>query len=210
MILPNLIGGDPMNTVEDSYKNLAYAVIKDPEEELLPIEKGNIKEIDAILRSLDEGRTGHPYAKILTLYFGLDGEGTRTLDQIGNLFGVSKSRIMQLRNRALQLLGHPGKRYVFCKLVKSYLEAQAASSLEEQRARKLKTKITELDLPVRAINSMKRGGIETIGDLVRKTAKELRAMDGCGKKTVLKIKKLLGERGLALAESQGETKNRAG
>lgn len=43
-------------------------------------------------------------AKVLKLYFGLDGEREHTLEEIGNLLGVTRERIRQLRDRALRRL----------------------------------------------------------------------------------------------------------
>ncbi len=41
-------------------------------------------------------------AKVLRLYFGLEGEREHTLEEIGNMLGVTRERIRQLRDRALR------------------------------------------------------------------------------------------------------------
>lgn len=43
-------------------------------------------------------------AKVLKLYFGLEGEREHTLEEIGNMLGVTRERIRQLRDRALRRL----------------------------------------------------------------------------------------------------------
>jgi RNA polymerase primary sigma factor len=43
-------------------------------------------------------------AKVLRLYFGLDDGKTRTLEEIGQMLGVTRERIRQLRDRALRQL----------------------------------------------------------------------------------------------------------
>lgn len=43
-------------------------------------------------------------AKVLRLYFGLDGGKEHTLEEIGALFGVTRERVRQLRDRALKRL----------------------------------------------------------------------------------------------------------
>jgi RNA polymerase primary sigma factor len=43
-------------------------------------------------------------AKVLRLYFGLDDGRSRTLEEIGRMMGVTRERIRQLRDRALQQL----------------------------------------------------------------------------------------------------------
>jgi RNA polymerase primary sigma factor len=56
-------------------------------------------EIEAALRTLPPRD-----AKVLRLYFGLDGGKEHTLEEIGNLFGVTRERVRQLRDRALKRL----------------------------------------------------------------------------------------------------------
>jgi RNA polymerase primary sigma factor len=48
-------------------------------------------------------------AKVLRLYFGLEGDREHTLEEIGNLLGVTRERIRQLRDRALRRLREGGK-----------------------------------------------------------------------------------------------------
>ncbi len=48
-------------------------------------------------------------AKVLKLYFGLGGEREHTLEEIGNMLGVTRERIRQLRDRALRRLREGGK-----------------------------------------------------------------------------------------------------
>ena len=43
-------------------------------------------------------------AKVVRLYFGLDGGDTHTLEEIGNMLGVTRERVRQLRDRALKRL----------------------------------------------------------------------------------------------------------
>ena len=43
-------------------------------------------------------------ARVLTLYFGLDGGEEHTLEEIGIIFGITRERVRQLRDRALRRL----------------------------------------------------------------------------------------------------------
>jgi RNA polymerase primary sigma factor len=43
-------------------------------------------------------------ARLLRLYFGLEGDREHTLDEIGKLLGVTRERVRQLRDRALRRL----------------------------------------------------------------------------------------------------------
>jgi RNA polymerase primary sigma factor len=57
------------------------------------------EEIDRALRSLPPRD-----AKVLRLYFGLDGGREHTLEEIGGMLGVTRERVRQLRDRALKRL----------------------------------------------------------------------------------------------------------
>lgn len=46
-------------------------------------------------------------AKILELYYGLNGNRPMTLEQIGEIFNVTRERIRQVREQALKRLRHP-------------------------------------------------------------------------------------------------------
>jgi len=55
-----------------------------------------------MLVTLDERERG-----ILRLRFGLDGGEPRTLEQVGEHFGLTRERIRQIEARALSKLRHP-------------------------------------------------------------------------------------------------------
>jgi RNA polymerase primary sigma factor len=60
--------------------------------------------IDVVLGSLS-GRE----EEIIRLRFGIDDDNPHTLQQIGSKFGVSRERIRQIEERALNKLRHPAK-----------------------------------------------------------------------------------------------------
>jgi RNA polymerase primary sigma factor len=49
-------------------------------------------------------------AKIIRLRFGFDGVEPRTLEQVGQLFDVTRERIRQIESQALRKLNHPSRR----------------------------------------------------------------------------------------------------
>lgn len=60
------------------------------------------EEIETVLAELTDRRA----AKILELRFGLrDGQG-RTLEEVGNLFGISRERVRQIEEKTLKKLRH--------------------------------------------------------------------------------------------------------
>ena len=60
------------------------------------------EQIEDVLCSLNERE-----AKVLQLRFGLEDGRTRTLEEIGNTFGVTRERIRQIEAKALRKLRHP-------------------------------------------------------------------------------------------------------
>lgn len=63
----------------------------------------------------------------------------------------------------------------------------------------LKLTIDELDLPTRIYNSLRNGGIETIGQLVEAPRKELISMRNMGGKSISIIEEKLKEKGIELS-----------
>jgi len=45
-------------------------------------------------------------AKILRLYFGLEGQEPMTLEEIGSLLGITRERVRQIKEKALARLRH--------------------------------------------------------------------------------------------------------
>jgi len=68
----------------------------------------------------------------------------------------------------------------------------------DELAEKLSLSIEELDISQRALNSLKRIGITTIGDLVRMTEDELKSTKNIGRKALAEIKEALQKLGLEL------------
>lgn len=81
-------------TLLDRYEMPAVA---DPERDETAPSLGD--RVDQALTLLPERE-----AEILRLHFGLDGERPHTLEAIGEMLGVTRERVRQLRNRALRRL----------------------------------------------------------------------------------------------------------
>jgi DNA-directed RNA polymerase subunit alpha len=64
--------------------------------------------------------------------------------------------------------------------------------------------VEQLNLSVRTMNCLRRGGIATVGELASKTERDLMALRNFGQKSKQEIVDRLGELGLTLAESSEE------
>jgi len=71
-------------------------------------------------------------------------------------------------------------------------EAQAAGTREMQ------IPIEDLELPVRVLNCLHRGGINTVGQLIEKTEEDLLALRSFGARSIEDVKEQLRKRGLSL------------
>ena len=68
----------------------------------------------------------------------------------------------------------------------------------------LSQSIEELDLPLRAYNSLRRDGLHTVGDLVALTSEQLLALDNIGPASVAEIRHRLADHGLSLRPDDGD------
>ncbi len=72
---------------------------------------------------------------------------------------------------------------------------------EEDMERVLSMTIEELDLSVRSYNCLKRAGINTVGELVRKTDEEMMKVRNLGKKSLEEVEQKLQELGFGFTKS---------
>ncbi len=91
----------PMTPGEDN-KLLDYLPDNlNPMPDEMTFEKALTESIEEALSHLKERE-----AKILRLYFGLDGSEPMTLEEIGALLGITRERVRQIKEKALSRLRH--------------------------------------------------------------------------------------------------------
>ncbi|NLY56045.1 MAG: DNA-directed RNA polymerase subunit alpha [Firmicutes bacterium] len=73
---------------------------------------------------------------------------------------------------------------------------------EEQKSKLMEMTIEELDLSVRSYNCLKRAGINTVEELIKKTPEEMMKVRNLGRKSLAEVKAKLSELGLSLRESE--------
>ncbi|HEY8425478.1 MAG TPA: DNA-directed RNA polymerase subunit alpha [Limnochordales bacterium] len=78
------------------------------------------------------------------------------------------------------------------------------SPQDRERNRVLDMPIEELGLSVRSYNCLKRAGIDTVGELTRKTEEDMMKVRNLGKKSLQEVKEKLAQLGLSLRQSDDE------
>jgi RNA polymerase primary sigma factor len=78
-----------------------------PRPDAQAIEHALSESIDSCFKSLRERE-----ARILRLYFGLDAPEPMTLEEIGAMLGITRERVRQIKEKALQRLRHQGQAQV--------------------------------------------------------------------------------------------------
>ncbi len=71
------------------------------------------EQLDEVLKTLTEREQ-----RVLRLRFGLDDGRARTLEEVGQKFGVTRERIRQIEAKTLRKLRHPSR----SKKLKDYLD----------------------------------------------------------------------------------------
>ncbi len=81
-------------------------------------------------------------------------------------------------------------------------EAIMTAGSDEQKTGEDDILIEELEIGVRSYNCLKREGIQTVGDLVKRSEAELLNTPNFGKKSIEEVKENLAKMGLALRDSE--------
>lgn len=97
--LDNPIGDDNSSTLGDLIKD---SKTNSPESNIY--NEMLLKELKEVLDTLDERER-----KIIMYRFGVLGCEQKTLDQVGEMFGITRERIRQIENKALRKLRHPSR-----------------------------------------------------------------------------------------------------
>ena len=62
---------------------------------------------DDVMQSLSE--LSDREKQIIMLRFGINGDGPMTLEEIGNIFNITRERVRQIETKALRKLRHPSR-----------------------------------------------------------------------------------------------------
>lgn len=159
-----------------------------------------------------------------TLYYLLHEENARsgamfwqyytteaTYEEIGALYGVGRETVRQAVTKQTRRLKHPSRRIMLetglsrCREAREkelyergytdgYRDCSKAMLGEDIENAPKSEGIECLELSVRAFNILRRGGIRTVGDIIRTKPEELSKLQGMGKKSYEEIVNRLVER----------------
>lgn len=95
-------------------------------------------------------------AEVITLRFGLDGDEPRTLEEIGQIYGVTRERIRQIEAKSLKKLRHPSRSDMLREYVEGIPFAKAeAKEIEGEGPGGRQTEVTsDADRPEEEVGEM--------------------------------------------------------
>lgn len=152
-------------------------------------------------------------------------EEHRTLKYCGKEMGLSDSRIQQIAKKAIRKLHHPSRTVYIREGYQSHLERKQAEKLKVQSGVKNMTdderieflegiKVSDVGLSARSYNCLRRAGIDTMADVLRKAeegnvkvnltawtvdVKGLLGIRNLGKKSTLEVLEKLEEYGVDIS-----------
>lgn len=104
--MPHLDDGDPVNTAGGLDSMYDYEAEYDP---ISGVEHGmDQKRLQKHLNKAMQGLKDHEQ-QVLKLRFGLDGEKEHTLEQVGEIIGLTREQVRQIESKALRKLRHPSR-----------------------------------------------------------------------------------------------------
>ena len=189
-----------------TYQGTARFTERDPAAHVITLEASG-KETrgagtaSAKVRSMLEGKGGETHVVVHTTLNGTGkpaqiGRGVMT-EVGGRLIGIFADNLASM----LAAMTAEGDRQA----ANGTVPASAESAKPAESASDEALPIDVLNLNTRAWSSLRRDGIQTLGDLTRRSGHQLLAIDGVGPASLADIRSRLAERGLALADAVPET-----
>jgi RNA polymerase primary sigma factor len=73
------------------------------------------KQVDELLKTLSTREE-----RVIRLRFGIDDGYHRTLEEVGNIFNVTRERIRQIEDKALRKLRHPTRSGILMEFIENF------------------------------------------------------------------------------------------
>lgn len=202
----------PPSSHDDLLRDLTDRCVSDERGDIKPVWPHNVREVvGKILDTLTERE-----AKVIRMRFGIGGEKSRTLEEVGNDFEVTRERIRFIEAKALRKLRHPSR----SKGLKSLLEpftilvhapapintapVAPPAPIEFDRLNHLVKSVDELEMSVRSMNCLQNGNIRWVWELAERTEPEMLRIKSFGWKSLRELNELLAEMGLAFGTKYSE------
>jgi carbon monoxide dehydrogenase subunit G len=127
----------------------------------------------------------------------------------GKLIGIFADNLASMLAAGSAEAAQPAANGTAPAVAESAEPTESSGSAEADSASEEALPIDVLNLNTRAWSSLRRDGIQTLGDLTRRSGQQLLAIDGVGPASVADIRSRLAERRLALADAAAPEKTKA-
>lgn len=179
----------------------------------------DIAEEEAVLEILEKSLNEKQYG-VIKLRFGFEDGKPKTLEETSKVFDLTTARIRQIESNALRKLRTPRNLRLllpnYSLRVETLQEQQQLQIInkrlteaEEKVKSKniediLNAKLDELELSVRSYNCLKRAGINTIGDLSKRSVYDMMKVRNLGRKSLEEVISKLKDVGIELSDDNYE------
>lgn len=130
------------------------------------------------------------HAKARAVLWKLWKEG-KSAKQIAKEMSITIQYVYSLRDRGMRMMRHPSR-------LRYFKEGLTKAQAVKTKRYDAQTPIDELNLSIKVYNSLKRAGINTVGDLDQRTQKELLQIHNFGKSALNSLIESLDEAGIEL------------
>ena len=146
---------------------------------------------------------------IILRFTGLNGR------EIADIINRSKSRVYQVEHKVLRILRNPMRRKRMIAVstaefnqvkdneinLMNELKRWKKVDIDMEMNKLLSIPIEELDLSIRSFNCLKRGGINTVGDIINKSQEDIVKLRNLGRRSFEEVRSKLAEFGIDLDEN---------
>lgn len=149
--------------------------------------------------------------KVIRLRFGIDNDNPQNLEEVGKIFGVTRTRIREIEARAIRKLRTPSRRKLISgmnwqsalhetrklgvKMFEEYKQEHLAKKSKKENVPEQEMPSYDYEvksLPTRIYRALVKGGYKSISEIQEATDRELKEVRNIGVKSLKTIREVIG------------------